>query len=82
MFKKQLPSYHLTVLSVGASRTISPIDGNQAPLAHVRVHAFIWHKKCFPKPPVLQPNQAQPLLSFEHVLDEKGEAPFYSHSTE
>ena len=82
MLKKQLPSYHLTVLSVGASRTISPIDGNQAPLAHVRVHAFIWHKKCFPKPPVLQPNQAQPLLSFEHVLDEKGEAPFYSHSTE
>ena len=26
---------------------------------------------------MLQPNQAQPLFSFEHVLDEKGEAPFY-----
>ena len=60
------------MLSVEASRTISPIDGNQAPLVHVRVHAFIWHKKCFPKPPVLQSNQAQPLPSFEQVLDLKG----------
>ena len=45
------PSYWVQHVILAAGNTVSPLTGLVAPLAHKRVHVFLWRKADFPKPP-------------------------------